>query len=481
MKDKIVFPQDFLWGGATAANQLEGGWQEGGKGLSTADVCTGGSKTASKLILPSLDADVSYPSHTAVDFYHHYKEDIALFAEMGFKAYRMSISWTRIYPTGYEDAPNEAGLAFYDAVFDECRRYGIEPVVTISHYEMPFEITRRINGWASRECIDLYIKYCKTLFERYAGKVRYWLTFNEINCGMMPVGGYQSMGILNEGTVEYNHPVDIPALRYQGMHHQFLASAQAVRIAHEKYPEFKIGNMTCAMPYYPQTCHPDNIVAAMKQMQMINWYCNDVQVLGRYPYFAKKLWDAGGFRLDIHDGDYEILQKGTVDFQSFSYYMSNCVNITDKTESVGGNLAGGAKNPYLMVSDWGWQIDPEGLRYILNEFYDRYGKPIMVVENGLGAEDHLEADKTVHDHYRIDYLRSHIEALRSAVGDGVDVMGYMPWSAIDIVSASTGEMAKRYGFLYVDLDDNGIGTLERIRKDSFYWYQNVIRSNGVEL
>lgn len=479
--EKKEFPKGFLWGGATAANQLEGGWQEGGKGVSTADICTGGSRSASKLILPSLDSDVKYPSHTAVDFYHRYKDDIALFAEMGFKAYRMSISWTRIYPTGYEDTPNEEGLTFYDAVFDECRRYGIEPVVTISHYEMPYEITRRINGWANRECIDLFVKYCRTLFERYAGKVKYWLTFNEINCGMMPVGGYQSMGILNEGTVEYNRPVDIPALRYQGMHHQFLASALAVKLAHDEYPDFKMGNMTCAMPYYPQTCHPDNMIAAMRQMQMVNWYCNDVQVLGRYPYFAKKLWEDEGFRLDIRDGDYDILKNGTVDFQSFSYYMTNCVNVTNETESVGGNLAGGAKNPYLAVSDWGWQIDPEGLRYILNEFYDRYGKPIMVVENGLGAEDRLEADKTVHDAYRIDYLRSHIEALRAAITDGVDVIGYTPWSAIDIVSASTGEMAKRYGFLYVDLDDEGKGTMERIRKDSFYWYQKVIRSNGTEL
>lgn len=479
--NKNVFPEFFLWGGATAANQLEGGWNVDEKGISTADICTSGTKTESKRIFPELREGVRYPSHEAVDFYHHYKEDIALFAEMGFKAYRMSIAWTRIFPTGFEAEPNQKGLEFYDRVFDECRKYGIEPIVTISHYEMPYEITKRINGWASRECIQLYIKYCKTLFERYKDKVKYWLTFNEINCGIMPVGGFQSMGILNKATIEYNHPVDDIQKRFQGMHHQFLASALAVKLAHEKYPSFRVGNMTCAMPYYPYNCHPDNIMAAMKEMQKVNWYCNDVQVYGRYPYFAEKLWSELGVCIHTEQEDAEILKNGTVDFQSISYYMSNCLNVVSQTESVGGNLAGGAKNPYLSVSDWGWQIDPEGLRYILNELYVRYGKPIMIVENGLGATDQLELGELIHDEYRISYFREHIKAVGRALDDGVDIVGYMPWGCIDLVSASTGEMKKRYGFIYVDMDDQGKGTLKRIRKDSFYWYKRVIASNGRNL
>lgn len=476
-----TFKKDFLWGGAVAANQFEGAWDADGKGASVSDMCTNGTHTVPKRITTVIEPDTLYPSHEAIDFYHHYKEDIALFAEMGFKVYRMSIAWTRIFPTGFEETPNEKGLAFYDSVFDECLKYGIEPMVTISHYEMPYEITRRMNGWADRACIDLFVKYSKILFKRYKDKVKYWLTFNEINCGMMPAGSFQSMGILNEGTVEYDHPADDPQLRFQGMHHQFLASAMIVKTAHEQYPQFKMGNMTCAIPYYPYNCHPQNIMETIQVMQMVNWYCNDVQVLGRYPYFAERIWEDAGISVEMRQGDNEILQAGTVDFQSISYYMSNCVNVISESETTGGNLAGGAKNPYLKSSDWGWQIDPEGLRYILNEFYSRYGRPVMVVENGLGAVDRMESDGKIHDDYRIKYLQQHIEAIGRALHDGVDIIGYTPWGCIDLVSASTGEMEKRYGFIYVDLDNDGKGSLKRIKKDSFEWYKEVIISNGKNL
>lgn len=476
-----IFRDDFLWGGATAANQYEGGWNEGGKGESVPDHCTNGSHTESKWLTKEIEKDRLYPSHEATDFYHHYKEDIALFAEMGFKTFRLSINWTRIFPTGMEEEPNEEGLQFYDNVFDELKKYNIEPLVTISHYEMPYALVEKCNGWEGREVIDYFFKYAITLFKRYDGKVRYWLTFNEINCGTMPMGA-----VLGTGTVkDFNGPIsDVPddkQARFQALHHQFVASALVVKYAHEHFPEYEMGNMICYLLSYPLTCNPADIRENQKRMEITNYYCGDVQVRGEYPYFAKRYWEENGIEIAMKHGDLEILKEGTVDFYTFSYYMTNCVSVDPDKEQTSGNIIGGAKNPYLESSDWGWQIDPKGLRIGLNELYARYHIPLMVVENGLGAYDKVEKDGSINDDYRIDYLRKHIAEMREAVKDGVDLMGYTPWGCIDLVSASTGEMAKRYGFIYVDKYDDGTGDLSRKKKKSFDWYKKVIASNGEDL
>jgi 6-phospho-beta-glucosidase len=476
----MSFRPDFLWGGATAANQFEGGFAEGGKGASDADMLTNGTHKEPRQITKTWEEGLYYPNHIASDFYHHYKEDIALMGEMGFQVFRMSIAWTRIYPTGMEEEPNEEGLQFYDDVFDELKEQGIEPLVTISHYEMPFYLTEKYNGWASREVIDLYLKFCDTIFRRYRDKVKYWLTFNEINCGTLPLGNFMSLGILNEGTRLFTAQVDIPQLRYQGLHHQFVASAKAVKLGHSINPKFQIGCMVAQMPTYPLTCHPQDMLKFQKHWQDINYYCGDVMVRGEYPYYAERLWKENDVKIAFADGDKEALKTGTVDFYSFSYYQTNCVAHGDNESMIGGNLLSGVENPYLKASDWGWQIDPEGLRFTLNELYGRYQIPLMVVENGLGANDTVE-DGSIHDEYRISYLREHIRAMKDAVDDGVDLLGYTPWGCIDITSASTGEMRKRYGFIYVDSDDFGKGTFQRLRKDSFYWYKKVIASNGEEL
>jgi 6-phospho-beta-glucosidase len=476
-----TFRKDFLWGGATAANQYEGAWDVDGKGPSVSDMCTNGSHTTPKRVTPVFEEGTLYPSREATDFYHHYKEDIALFAEMGFKTFRMSINWSRIYPTGTELTPNEKGLEFYDKVFDECRKYGIEPLVTISHYEIPYGLVERYNGWEGRECIDCYVRYCETIFERYKDKVKYWLTFNEINSGTMTMGAVLSLGTIKGYSGPINAVPDKPQERFQGLHHQFVASAKVVKLAHEKYPQFKMGNMSLFATMYPYTCNPDDVVETQRQMQMTNWFTSDVQVRGEYPYYADRFFEEKGITVKMEPGDKEILKEGTVDFFTFSYYMSNCVALNPDKELTSGNLMGGIKNPYLEASDWGWQIDPKGLRYTLNEIYGRYQIPIMVVENGLGAYDKLEADGTVNDNYRIDYLRKHIEQMREAVADGVDLMGYTPWGCIDLVSASTGEMAKRYGFIYVDKYDDGTGNLSRRKKKSFDWYKKVIATNGQDL
>ena len=473
-----VFSDNFLWGGAVAANQCEGAWDVDGKGISASDVCTGGSHTRSKRITRILEPDTFYPSHEAIDFYHHYKEDIALFAEMGFKVFRFSIAWTRIFPTGMEETPNEEGLAFYDRVIDECRSHNIEPLITISHYEMPFALTEKYNGWSSRECIDLFVRYAETLFKRYKGKVKYWLTFNEINAGTMPMGGFLSLGILNEGTTDFTNQVDNPQLRFQGLHHQFVASALAVKAGHEIDPDCKIGCMICHITTYPMTCNPDDILEAQKRNQILNQFCGDVQVRGEYPKFMDRYFKDNGLEIKMEPGDLEIIKEGCVDYYTFSYYMSNCASADPDLEKTSGNLMGGARNPYLEASDWGWQIDPKGLRYTLNELYGRYEIPLMVVENGLGAYDKKEEDGSIQDDYRISYLKKHIEQMREAVADGVDLMGYTPWGCIDLVSASTGEMAKRYGFIYVEKYDDGTGDLSRKKKKSFEWYKNVIETNG---
>lgn len=474
----MPFKKDFLWGGAVSANQCEGAWNIDGKGISCADICTGGTHTQPKRITPVLEEGTFYPSHEAIDFYHHYKEDIALFAEMGFKVFRFSINWTRIFPTGEEKEPNEKGLEFYDRVIEECRKYQIEPLITISHYEVPLALTKKYNGWASREMIDLFVKYCEVLFRRYRGKVKYWLTFNEINSATGKFGGFLSQGILNEGTKDFMHQVDIPQLRFQGLHHQFVASAKAVQMAREIDPDYRVGCMQLFATMYPLTCKPEDVLACQQFNQVKNWFCGDVQVRGRYPSYMNRYFKEQNIQIKMEEGDAEILKNGCVDFYTFSYYMTGCVSTDPNQEEAEGNLIGGTKNPYLKSSDWGWQIDPEGLRYTLNEIYDRYQIPVMVVENGLGAFDKKEEDGSIQDDYRIDYLRQHILEMKKAAEDGVDLMGYTPWGCIDLVSASTGEMAKRYGFIYVEKYDDGTGDLSRKKKKSFDWYRQVIASNG---
>ncbi len=477
-----VLRDDFLWGGATAANQYEGAWDVDGKGASVSDMCTNGSNKTPKRVTTVIEEGTLYPSHEATDFYHHYKEDIALANELGFKCFRMSINWTRIFPTGMEEEPNEAGLKFYDDVFDELKKYGIEPLVTISHYELPYALVEKYNGWYGRELIDYYYHYCETIFERYKDKVKYWLTFNEINSGTMPFGAILSLGTI-KGFSGYTSEVpDEPQIRYQALHHQFVASAKAVKLAHEKYPQFMMGCMDTFSTKYPYTCNPDDVIKCQQEMRRMNWFTSDVQVRGKYPTYMNRFFEEHNINIVKEPGDDELLMEGKVDFYTFSYYMSSCES-TDPavTATAGGNLTGGVRNPYLKASDWGWQIDPKGLRYTLDEIYDRYEIPIMVVENGLGAFDTLEDDGSIHDSYRIDYLRQHIEQMEEAVKDGVDLMGYTPWGWIDVVSASTGEMAKRYGFVYVDKYDDGTGDLSRKKKDSFYWFKTVIETNGEDL
>ena len=462
-----IFPKNFLWGGAVAANQCEGAYQEDGKGLNVQDVLPKGIR-GSRTKLPTEEN----LKLEAIDFYHRYPQDIKMFAEMGFKVFRTSIAWSRIFPKGDEEQPNEAGLEFYDRVFEECRKYGIEPLVTLSHYETPLYLAETYNGWTDRRMIGFYERYVRTVFKRYRGKVKYWLTFNEINSLLH--APFMSGGIANmQGLTEQD--------LYQAAHHELVASALATKIGHEMMPDAMIGCMILSMPTYPLTPSPDDVIAAM-DAEHRNYFYGDVHVRGKYPGYMKRYFREHGIQIQFAPEDEEIL-KNTVDFVSFSYYMSVCATSDPEKQKKGlGNLLGGVPNPTLKASDWGWQIDPKGLRYVLNMFYDRYQKPLFIVENGLGAVDVLNEDengnKTVEDDYRIQYLKDHLIQVGEAVQDGVEIMGYTSWGCIDVVSASTAELKKRYGYIYVDRNDDGTGTMERYKKKSFYWYQKVIESNG---
>lgn len=485
LKKTVVpqFPEGFLWGGATAANQLEGAFDADGKGLSTSDMApfipydsrngkdfTFDVNSVELEQYLSGDTDVYFPKRNGVDFYHRYKEDIALFAEMGFKVFRMSIAWPRIFPTGEEETPNEAGLAFYDKVLDELLKYNIEPLVTISHYEMPVALSQKYNGWEDRRLIDLYLKFANTLFDRYKDKVKYWITFNEMN--MMLTSLYTGGGILEDKIKGSKEQVG-----YQATHHQFVASALAVKSGKEKMPNAQIGCMICRLETYAASSKPEDVLQTLKEDQM-NLFYPEVQVRGEYPSYMNRYFKEQGIEIVKEAGDDEILRNNTVDFIAFSYYMTYIGKYDPNDNSNSGMLVSQIKNPHLELSQWGWPIDPIGLRIALNRLYDRYQKPLFVVENGLGAKDVLEEDGSIHDSYRIDYLRAHIEQMKEAVADGVELMGFTSWGPIDIISCSTSEMAKRYGFIYVDQDNLGNGTLDRYRKDSFYWYKQVIESNG---
>lgn len=481
------FPENFLWGGATAANQCEGAWNVDGKGESMADHMTAGSLTAPRITTRSINPNYYYPSHDAIDLYHRYKEDIALFGEMGFKSYRMSIAWTRIFPNGDETQPNQKGIDFYRSLFEECRKYGIEPVVTLSHYEMPFHLSKEYGGWTNRKVVDFFAKYAEVCFKEFKGLVKYWLTFNEINVLTMPFGTGLAGGILSDAEevsfslADLSKLPDDPQVRYQALHHQFVASAKAVIAGHRVDPENMVGCMIAGMAAYPYTCNPNDVLKAQQQLMYGNYLCGDVQVRGEYPSFSKRLFKELGVEIQFAPGDAELLKEGHVDYYSFSYYASGCASADPETIKSAGNMMMGIKNPYLEASEWGWTIDAKGLRYYLNEVYGRYGVPLMVVENGLGANDVVEADGSIHDPYRIAYLKEHVIQMQEAIKDGVDLIGYTMWGCIDLISASTGEMKKRYGFIYVDKDNDGNGTLNRSRKDSFYWYKKCIASNGTDL
>lgn len=473
---------NFLWGGALAAHQFEGGWDADGKGPSVIDVMTAGAHGVPREITATIEADKFYPNHEAIDFYHRYKEDVKLFAEMGLKCLRTSIAWTRIFPNGDEETPNEAGLQFYDDLFDELLAHNIEPVITLSHFEMPLHLAREYGGFRNRKVIDFFEKFAVTCFDRYKDKVKYWMTFNEINNQMdtnNPIFLWTNSGVLvEEGENEKE-------VMYQVAHNELVASAKAVIAGKKINPEFKIGCMVSHVPIYPYSCNPADIMAAEEAMHQ-RFFFADVHVRGYYPTYALKELEREGYQIDIRKEDLAVLKEGTVDYIGFSYYMSTVVKADVSNDNLGnvvnGGLPNGVENPYIESSDWGWAIDPEGLRYTMNRLYDRYQLPLFIVENGFGAIDQVEEDHAIHDQNRIDYLTKHIEALKKAVDyDGVELMGYTPWGIIDLVSFTTGEMKKRYGMIYVDRDNEGNGTMERYKKDSFDWYKQVIESNGEKL
>ncbi|MBV6374360.1 MULTISPECIES: 6-phospho-beta-glucosidase [Enterococcus] len=472
------FPENFLWGGATAANQCEGGFDQGGRGLANVDVIPTGKDrraviTGNREML-AFEEGYFYPAKEAIDMYHHFKEDIALFAEMGFKTYRLSIAWSRIFPKGDEETPNEEGLRFYEELFLECRKYQIEPLVTITHFDCPIHLIKEYGGWRNRKMIAFYENLCRAIFTRYKGLVKYWLTFNEIN--MILHAPFLGAGLtFAEGENEEQ-------IKYQAAHHELVASALAIKIAHEIDPENKVGCMLAAASYYPYNCNPKDVWES-KKSDRGNYFFIDVQSRGEYPNYGLKMLAEKGITLERTAEDTALLKAHTVDFISFSYYASRVAASEDSgVEKTEGNLFPTIKNPYLEASEWGWQIDPLGLRITMNDLYDRYQKPLFIVENGLGAVDTPNEDGKINDVYRIDYLRAHIAAMKEAIDkDGVELLGYTSWGCIDLVSAGTGEMKKRYGYIYVDRDNEGNGTLARSKKQSFYWYKKVIASNGEDL
>ncbi|MGL6229908.1 6-phospho-beta-glucosidase [Aeromonas rivipollensis] len=470
------FPQGFLWGGALAANQAEGAYLEGGKGLTTVDMIPhGANRMAVKLGQEqrfTLRDDEFYPSHEAIDFYHRYKEDIALMAEMGFTVFRTSIAWSRLYPKGDEAKPNPEGIAFYRALFEECKKHGIEPLVTLCHFDVPMHLVVEYGSWRNRQMVDFFTRYARTCFEAFDGLVKYWLTFNEIN--ILLHSPFSGAGLVFEEGEEREQ------VKYQAAHHELVASALATRIAHEVNPHNQVGCMLAGGSFYPYSCKPEDVWAAL-QKERENLLFIDVQARGAYPAYAASLFREKGIQLVKAPEDDDIL-KHSVDFVSFSYYASRCASADmNAGNTSAANVVKSLRNPHIQQSQWGWGIDPLGLRITMNSLYDRYQKPLFLVENGLGAMDEINADGEIEDDYRIDYLRAHISAMGDAIADGVPLLGYTSWGCIDLVSASTGEMSKRYGFVHVDRDDAGRGTLARRRKKSFWWYRQVIASNGEDL
>ena len=478
MENNKRFPEGFLWGGAVAANQVEGAYLEDGKGLTNVDLLPTGPERRKIMegYIQSLKPDSGdfYPSHEAIDFYHAYKEDIALFAEMGFKSFRLSISWARIFPNGDDVEPNEAGLQFYDDLFDELLKHDIEPVVTIAHFDVPVSLIDRFGSWKSRKLVNLFEKYSITLFERYKNKVKYWMTFNEIN--MLLHLPFMGAGIVLDEEENRNQVL------YQAAHHQLVASAKAVKACHEIIPGAQIGCMLAAGMTYAYTSNPEDVWKAMDRDRE-SFFFIDVQSRGVYPGYASRFFEDNSLDIKMEDGDEALLKENTVDYIGFSYYSSRCTSTDPEIlkQQTSGNVFGSIKNPYARVSEWGWTIDPKGFRITANQLWDRYQKPLFVVENGLGAVDQPDENGNIDDDYRIEYLSEHLNAMSEAIKDGVEIIGYTSWGPIDIVSASTGEMKKRYGYIYVDRDNKGNGTLDRSKKKSFDWYKEVIETNGERL
>lgn len=482
----MSFPKGFLWGGATAANQVEGAWNVDGKGLSVADIAmyrpdldvknykAHVSVTTESVQKAAADSsDKFYPKRRGIDFYNRYEEDLELFAEMGFKALRVSIAWSRLFPTGEELEPNPKGVAFYKKLFTKMRELNIEPVVTLSHYEMPLHLSLAYNGWVNRRVIDDFTRFTEVCFKEFP-QVTYWLTFNEVDSIIRHP--FTTAGIIEDALPEGKELQSI----YQALHHQLVASAIATKQMRHYIPHGKMGCMLTKLTTYPRTCAPLDVELTLKK-NLDNYFYADVQVFGEYPRLVLKRFEREGIQLEFQEGDLEILKAHTVDYVSFSYYMSMTESADPNADRTPGNTVLGVKNPYLPSTDWGWQIDPKGLKISLLELYDRYKCPLMIVENGMGAKDVLTADGKVHDDYRITYFKEHFQEMKEAVEEGVDLLGYLSWGCIDLVSASTSQMSKRYGFIYVDLDDEGNGSYQRYRKDSFEWYKNVIASNGENL
>ncbi|MCM2139548.1 6-phospho-beta-glucosidase [Vagococcus fluvialis] len=474
-------PKNFLWGGALAAHQVEGAWNEAGRGMSIADVMTAGGNGISRKITEGILENEYYPNHEAIDFYHHYKEDIQLFKEMGLKCLRTSISWSRIFPNGTEQEPNEAGLQFYDDLFDELIKNGIEPVITLSHFEMPYNLYKEFGGFGNKEVIPLFVKFAKCVFTRYKDKVTHWMTFNEIN---NQADGQEDLHVWTNSAMILNETDNKEEVVFQAAMNELIASAYAVREGKKINPNFKIGCMMAYVPIYPHSCNPNDMIASLKINERRYFY-SDVHVRGEVPSYTQKYWERNNYNIEISEEEKAVLKEGTVDYIGFSYYMSGTVSTDMTIEGMPNKDFKGTqmvRNPYIGSSDWGWPIDPVGLRYILNTVYQRYNVPLFIVENGFGAYDKLDENNFIKDDYRIDYLSKHIEQMELAiVEDGVDVIGYTPWGIIDIVSFGSGEMEKRYGMIYVDKDNKGEGTLKRSKKMSFDWYKNVIATNGAEL
>ncbi len=479
----LAFPDNFLWGGAIAANQIEGAWNIDGKGISVADIATykpnldvkdyvAHMAVTSEGVMAAISdpSDKNYPKRRGIDFYHRYKEDLALFAEMGFKTLRLSIAWTRLFPTGEELTPNPEGVEFYKNVFKEMKRLAIEPIVTLSHYEMPVALSIKYNGWVKRSVIDDFVRFSTVCFDQFGAYVKYWLTFNEIDS--IYRHPFTTAGIIPDKCKDGQLEQDI----YQALHHQFVASALVTKIAREKIADCKIGCMLTKLTTYPLTCKPEDVELAL-QKTLDNYFYADVQIKGEYPKLTLANLKQKGIDIKFEEGDKQLLKQNTVDFLSFSYYMSKAESTNPDADRIPGNTIIGVKNPYLKSTEWGWQIDPKGLKISLIELYDRYNIPMMIVENGIGAVDKLEGG-TVHDHYRIEYFKEHFKQMKEAIDEGVELIAYTSWAPIDLVSASTSQMSKRYGFIYVDQDDEGNGTLARYKKESFYWYKKVIETNG---
>lgn len=485
--------KDFLWGGATAANQMEGGFDQGGRGLSIMDVVTSGTRTEPRMVtfidrdgnpgkVPMFTAEKMpadavasiiegeiYPNHEGIHFYEHWKDDLKMLKEMGLNCFRMSIAWSRIYPNGDDEKPSEEGLKFYEDIFTELKKNGIEPIVTISHYETPLNLLNKWNSWADIRTIDCYVRYCRTLFSRFGNLVKYWMTFNEIN--VQDFACYLAAGTLCR----------TPQEKAQTAYNLFIASAKAVSLCHEMIPDALIGCMIAYAPVYPMTCNPDDVLAADQTMERTYFY-SDVMVRGYYPAWKIAQYKKEGIKIQRVDNDNLILKNGVVDYIGFSYYMSGVKSANPGAKKGSGNMMDSEINPYLNRSEWGWAIDEKGLRVALKWLWSRYNKPLMIVENGLGAKDVRSEDGRFHDDYRIDYLARHISQMKKAVvEDGVDLLGYTPWGIIDLVSASTGEMDKRYGLIYVDRNDAGEGDYHREKKDSFDWYKHVIETNAKDL